>query len=84
MLEGFQERQALEISHASHMHRHPSLLPSGSSGDGQHPHTRHLRRCHYFCWVFRTPPSRGPKKAGLVLSPPSPAAPGPPAVEVES
>lgn len=59
MLEGFQERQALEMSHVSHMHRHPSSLPSGSSGDGQHPRTRHLHGCHYFCWVFGTlPPPR--------------------------
>lgn len=37
MLEGFQERQALEMSHVSHMHQHPPSLPSGSAGDGQHP-----------------------------------------------
>lgn len=42
MLEGFQERQALEMSHGSHMHRHPSSLPSGSAGDGQ----------HNLCWVL--------------------------------
>lgn len=42
MLEGFQERQALEMSHVSHMHRHPSSLPSGSAGDGQ----------HNLCWVL--------------------------------
>lgn len=81
MLEGFQERQALEMSHASHMHQHPSSLPSSSSRDG----TQHLHRCHYFCWVFRiTAPSKALQKAGLLLSPPAPAAPGPAAQEIGS
>lgn len=64
MLEGFQERQALEMSHASHMHRHPSSLPSGSSGDGQHPRTQYLHWCHYFSWVFRTPSPKVLRKQG--------------------
>lgn len=49
MLEVFQERQALEISHVSHMHWHPFSLPSGSAGDGQH----NLYWCYYTVWGFR-------------------------------
>lgn len=49
MLEGFQERQALEMSHVSHMHQHPSSPPSGSAGDGQH----NLSWCYYIVWGFR-------------------------------
>lgn len=33
---------------------------------------------------FQDPPTNGPKKAGLLLSPPSPVAPGPAAREVGS
>lgn len=73
MLEGFQERQADEMSHAGHMH--PASLPSGSSGDGQQPHTQHLHWCHYVYRVFGIPPKKSPKKAGLLLSPLYPVAP---------
>lgn len=34
MLESFQERQALEMSHASHMHRTHPLVPLAALGTG--------------------------------------------------